>query len=153
MLHLVFLTPEIPGNAGAAIRLSACTGAMLHLVEPLGFDMDDAKLRRAGLDYHDLAHVQVHPDLDSALADIPGRVWALTGHAHKSYTDVTYADGDALLLGRESTGLPEWALSHPRITEHLRIQMCPGRRSLNLANAASITLYEAWRQLGFPGGV
>ncbi len=152
MLHIVFLEPEIPGNSGAAIRLSACTGSMLHLVEPLGFDMDDAKLRRAGLDYHDLAHVEVHPDLDSALARIPGRIWAFTGHASTKYTEVAYADGDGLLFGRESVGLPEEAMSHPRIASRLRIHMRAGVRSLNLANSASIALYEAWRQLGFPGG-
>ncbi len=153
VLHLVFLTPEIPGNTGAAIRLSACTGAMLHLVEPLGFDMDDAKLRRAGLDYHDLAHVTVHPDLDHAFKRIPGRIWALTGHANRKYTEVEYQDGDGLLFGRESTGLPADALAHSRVQEHVRIHMREGVRSLNLANSASIVLYEAWRQLGFPGGV
>nr|WP_269212697.1 MULTISPECIES: tRNA (cytidine(34)-2'-O)-methyltransferase [unclassified Schaalia] len=150
---MIFLTPEIPGNSGAAIRLCACTGAMLHLVEPLGFDMDDAKLRRAGLDYHDLAHVQVHPDLDSAFAEVPGRIWALTGHVDTMYSDAQFADGDGLLFGRESTGLPSDALAHPRIHDALRIHMLPGLRSLNLANSASIVLYEAWRQLGFPGGV
>ena len=98
MLHIIFWEPEIPGNTGAAIRLSACTGSMLHLVKPLGFDMDDAKLRRAGLDYHDLAHVKVHDSLDEALAEVPGRVWALTGHAATMYSDVAYAYGDGLLF-------------------------------------------------------
>lgn len=153
MLHLVFFEPEIPGNSGAAIRLSACTGAMLHLVEPLGFDMDDAKLRRAGLDYHDLAHVVVHPDLDSALAKVPGKVWAFTGHAKHMFTDVEYSDGDGLLFGRESVGLSEEALNHPRVNAHVRIHMTKGVRSLNLANSASIALYHAWGSLGFPGGV
>ncbi len=153
MLHLVFFEPEIPGNSGAAIRLSACTGAMLHLVEPLGFKMDDAKLRRAGLDYHDLAHVKVHASLDAAFAQIPGRIWAFTGHAKKMYTDVTYTDGDGLLFGRESVGLSEEALNHPRVFAPVRIHMREGVRSLNLANSASIALYEAWRQLGFPSGV
>lgn len=153
MLHVIFLEPEIPGNSGAAIRLSACTGSMLHLVEPLGFDMDDAKLRRAGLDYHDLAHVEIHPDLDSALAAVPGRIWAFTGHTTTMYTDVAYADGDGLLFGRESVGLPEEAMRHPRIESRVRIHMREGVRSLNLANSASIALYEAWRQLGFPEGV
>lgn len=152
MLHIIFLTPEIPGNTGAAIRLSACTGAMLHIVEPLGFDMDDAKLKRAGLDYHDLAHVKVHPNLDSALAEVPGRVFAYTGRASAHYHDVDYQDGDGLLFGRESTGLPDEAMEHPRVTQCLRIPMTPHRRSLNLANSASIVLYEAWRQLGFLGG-
>ena len=149
MLHIIFWEPEIPGNTGAAIRLSACTGSML----PLGFDMDDAKLRRAGLDYHDLAHVMVHESLDDALAQVPGRVWALTGHATSMYSDVAYRDGDGLLFGRESVGLSEEAMNHPRVRERVRIHMREGVRSLNLANSASIVLYEAWRQLGFPGGV
>lgn len=153
MLHLIFFEPEIPGNSGAAIRLSACTGAMLHLVEPLGFDMDDAKLRRAGLDYHDLAHVAVHPDLDSALARVPGRIWAFTGRAKRMFTDVEYADGDGLLFGRESVGLSEEAMNHPRVADRVRIHMTAGVRSLNLANSASIALYRAWGSLGFPGGV
>ena len=148
MLHIVFWEPEIPGNTGAAIRLSACTGSVLHLVRPLGFDMDNAKLRRAGLDYHDLAHVRVHDSLDG----VPGRVWALTGRAERAYTDVAYGDGDGLLLGRESVGLSEEAMSHPRVAGRVRITMVPGVRSLNLANSAAIVLYEAWRQLGFPGG-
>ena len=126
---------------------------MLHLVKPLGFDMDDAKLRRAGLDYHDLAHVMVHESLDDALAQVPGRVWALTGHATSMYSDVAYRDGDGLLFGRESVGLSEEAMNHPRVRERVRIHMREGVRSLNLANSASIVLYEAWRQLGFPGGV
>lgn len=153
MLHIIFLEPEIPGNSGAAIRLSACTGSMLHLVEPLGFDMDDTKLKRAGLDYHDLAHVRVHPTLDEAFAEIPGKIWAFTGHASTHYADCSYSDGDGLLFGRESVGLPDWAMEHPRVHDLVRIQMVPGVRSLNLANSASIVLYEAWRQLGFPGGV
>ena len=153
MLHISFWEPEIPGNTGAAIRLSACTGSMLHLVKPLGFDMDDAKLRRAGLDYHDLAHVMVHESLDDALAQVPGRVWALTGHATSMYSAVAYRDGDGLLFGRESVGLSEEAMNHPRVRERVRIHMREGVRSLNLANSASIVLYEAWRQLGFPGGV
>ena len=153
MLHIIFLEPEIPGNSGAAIRLAACTGAFLHLVEPLGFDMSDTKLTRAGLDYHDLAHVKVHHTFDEALAEVPGRIWAFTGHASRHYSDITYADGDGLLFGRESVGLPDWAMSHSRVYECVRIQMREGIRSLNLANSASIALYEAWRQLGFPDGV
>ena len=153
MLHVIFWEPEIPGNTGAAIRLSACTGSMLHLVKPLGFDMDDAKLRRAGLDYHDLAQVMIHDSLNDALEHVPGRVWALTGHASAVYTDVAYAHGDGLLFGRESVGLSEEAMSHPRVQDRIRIHMREGVRSLNLANSASIVLYEAWRQLGFPGGI
>ena len=134
MLHIIFWEPEIPGNTGAAIRLSACTGSMLHLVKPLGFDMDDAKLRRAGLDYHDLAHVMVHESLDEALAQVPGRIWALTGHATTMYADISYADGDGLLFGRESVGLSEEAMNHPRVEDRVRIQMVDGVRSLNLVH-------------------
>ena len=153
MLHVIFFEPRIPGNTGAAIRLSACTGSMLHLVEPLCFDMDDTKLKRAGLDYHDLAHVKVHPDFEHALADIPGNIYAFTGHVSRHYDQIHYQDGDGLLFGPEPTGLPEWTMEHPRITERVRIQMLPGVRSLNLANSAAIGLYEAWRQLDFPGAV
>ena len=152
MLHLIFFEPRIAGNTGATIRLAACTGAMLHLVEPMTFQMDDAKLRRAGLDYHDLAHVKVHPDLDAALAEVPGDIWAYTGGGTRHHTDVAYQDGDGLLFGPEPTGLPPEALAHPRVTDHLRIPMRPGLRSLNLATSAALGLYEAWRQLGFPGG-
>ncbi len=153
MLNMVFYEPRIPGNTGAAIRLAACTGSMLHLVEPLAFQMDDAKLRRAGLDYHDLAHVQVHPNLDAALAAIPGNIWAFTGLGKRRHTDVTYAEDDGLLFGPEPTGLPEEVLMDPRVTDRIRIPMRPELRSLNLANSASIALYEAWRQLDFIGGV
>lgn len=125
---------------------------MLHLVEPLCFDLDDAKLRRAGLDYHDLAHMQVHPNLESAFAAIPGRIWAFTGHAKTHYSSIEYRDEDGLLFGPEPTGLPEAVMQHPRIEGCVRIQMRPHVRSLNLANSAAIGLYEAWRQLGFPGG-
>lgn len=151
VLHLVFFEPRIPGNSGAAIRLAACTGSMLHLVEPLAFDMDDAKLRRAGLDYHDLAHVKVHPNLDDAFKDIPGRVWAFTGAAPTWHTEVEYRDGDGLLFGPEPVGLPTEVLEDPRLEASLRIPMRPNLRSLNLANAAAIALYEAWGQLGFSG--
>ncbi|WP_175955407.1 tRNA (cytidine(34)-2'-O)-methyltransferase [Schaalia sp. Marseille-Q2122] len=153
MLHIIFFEPKIPGNTGAAIRLSACTGSMLHLVEPLAFDMDDTKLRRAGLDYHDLAHVKVHPSLEDALAEIPGKIWAFTGHSSTLYTDIAYSDGDGLLFGPEPDGLPQGVLDHPEVNGLVRIHMRPGARSLNLANSASIALYEAWRQCGFPGGV
>lgn len=152
LAHLVFYAPRIPGNSGAAIRLAALTGATLHLVEPLGFDMDEAKLRRAGLDYHDLAHVVVQPDLDAVLDAVgPASVWAFTGSARRSFVDVPYGVGDALLFGPEPTGLPQEVLDDPRITERLRIPMRPGLRSLNLANAASVAVYELWRQQGYVG--
>lgn len=154
MLHVVFFEPRIPGNTGNAIRLAAATGATLHLVEPLGFVMDEPRLKRAGLDYHDLAHVVVHPDLDTAMAALaPARVFAFTTHATTRFSDVEYQDGDALLFGPEPTGLPPQTLAHPGITEQVRIPMLPGRRSLNLTNAAATAVYEAWRQQGFPGGV
>ncbi len=152
MLHLVYFEPRIPGNTGSAIRLAAGTGATLHLVEPLGFDLSEAKLKRAGLDYHDLAHVVVHPDLEAMLDALPGRVLAFTTHATRWYTDVAYRDDDVLLFGPEPTGLPDEVLAHPRITEQVRIPMLAGRRSMNLTNAAAVAAYEAWRQLGFPGG-
>jgi tRNA (cytidine/uridine-2'-O-)-methyltransferase len=125
---------------------------MLHLVDPL-FDMDDTKLKRAGLDYHDLAHVRVYETLDEALAEVPGNVYAFTGHATTYYSDIAYEDGDGLMFGPEPTGLPEEVMDHPRVTKRVRIQMREGIRSLNLANSASIGLYEAWRQLGYPGGI
>lgn len=153
MLHVVFFSPKIPPNTGNAIRMSACTGSALHLVEPLGFEMTDAHLRRAGLDYHDLAHVEIHPDFDAAVAALPGRIFAFTGHTTHMYTDIEYRDDDALLFGPEPDGLPQEILNHPAITEHVRIHMVPGVRSLNLANSAGIATYEAWRQMGFPGGV
>ncbi|GAA1716890.1 tRNA (cytidine(34)-2'-O)-methyltransferase [Isoptericola hypogeus] len=150
--HVVYFEPRIPGNTGSAIRLAAVTGARLHLVEPLGFDLSEAKLKRAGLDYHDLAVMDVHPSFDAALDALSGaRVFAFTAHATTSYTDVAYRPGDVLLFGPEPTGLPDDALAHPRITDQVKIPMLPGRRSLNLTNAASIALYEAWRQAGFPG--
>lgn len=151
MLHLIYFAPCIPGNTGAAIRLSACTGSLLHLVEPLAFQMDDTKLKRAGLDYHDLAHVRVHPTLDDVLAEVDGSVYAFTGHASTSFSQVTYRDGDALLFGPEPTGLDSATLAHPGITAQVRIPMTPKRRSLNLTIAASIATYEALRQLDYPG--
>ncbi len=153
MLHVVFFEPRIAGNTGNAIRMSAGTGATLHLVEPIGFELDEPRLRRAGLDYHDLATVVVHRDLDAALATLPdARVWAFTTQATRRYTDVDWRDGDALLFGPEPTGLPLAARTHPRVTDQLRIPMLPGHRSMNLSNAAAVATHEAWRSLGFPGG-
>ncbi|WP_344099989.1 tRNA (cytidine(34)-2'-O)-methyltransferase [Myceligenerans crystallogenes] len=148
----MYLEPRIPGNTGSAIRLAAVTGARLHLIEPLGFDLSEAKLRRAGLDYHDLAVMQVHESFDAALATLPGsRVFAFTTRGTTRYTDVAYRPDDILLFGPEPTGLPAEVLAHPRVTDQLTIPMLPGRRSLNLTNAASIATYEAWRQHDFAG--
>lgn len=153
MFRIVFVHPVIPPNTGNAIRLAAVTGAELHLVRPLGFDLSDAKLRRAGLDYHDLASVTVHEDLEAFWADVrPTRIFAFTARAARSYVDVTYERDDVLMFGTEPTGLPDDVLADPRVTDRLRIPMLPGRRSLNLANSASIATYEAWRQLGFAVG-
>lgn len=150
VVRIAFYTPEIPGNTGNAIRLSAVTGCELHLVEPLGFDLTDANLRRAGLDYHDLAHLTVHADLAALWAALaPGRVFAFTSHATTSYTDVEYQDDDVLLFGPESVGLPEHVLADPHVTDNVRIPMLEGRRSLNLSNSAAIAVYESWRQRGF----
>lgn len=152
MLHIIFYQPRIAGNTGAAIRLAACTGTTLHVIEPTVFDFEDSKLRRAGLDYHDLAHLERHPNLDHCLAALPGRLYAFTGHTDTLYHQVSYIDGDALMFGPEDTGLPEDVMSDPRVTEKLRIPMLPGRRSLNLAVSAAIATYYAWGQLNFQGG-
>ncbi|MGJ3188803.1 tRNA (cytidine(34)-2'-O)-methyltransferase [Paenarthrobacter nitroguajacolicus] len=152
MFRILFHTPEIPGNTGNAIRLAAITGAELHLVEPLGFDFSDAKLRRAGLDYHDLAVVTVHKDIDAAWTALqPERVFAYTSDGETSYTDISYREGDVLMFGPESVGLPDWLKQDPHVTARVRLPMKPSLRSLNLANAASIAVFEAWRQNGFAG--
>lgn len=153
-LHVIFDNPVIPPNTGNAIRMCAGSGADLHLVEPLGFELTEKHLRRAGLDYHDLADVTVHPNLDDCFAALPhSRIFAFTTTATTRFTDISFQPGDALLFGTEPTGLPDEHLAHPRITSELRIPMLPGRRSMNLSNTAAVATYEAWRQLGFPGGV
>lgn len=150
VFRILFFEPRIAGNTGAAIRLAAVTGAELHLVEPMGFDLAESKLRRAGLDYHDLAVVTVHADLDAALAALaPARVFAFTASGDEVYTDIAYRGGDVLMFGPEPTGLPPEVLKDPRVTARVRLPMLPGRRSMNLANTASIAVYEAWRQHGF----
>ncbi len=154
MFHVMFLEPRIPPNTGNAIRMVAGTGATLHLVEPLGFDLSEPQLKRAGLDYHDLASVVVHADLAAALSSpalAASRVFAFTAHASRWHTDVAFEPDDVLLFGPEPTGLSEEALAHERVTDRLRIPMVPGRRSLNLSNSAAVVTYEAWRQHGFPG--
>jgi len=155
MFDLVFYTPCIPTNTGNAIRLAAVTGVRLHLVEPLGFDLSDTKLKRSGLDYHDLAVLQVHPDWEALLTQLGAgrRIWAFTTGAAVPYTAVVYQPGDVLLFGPEPDGLPEVIKADPRVTGQVRIPMLPARRSLNLANSAAIGVYEAWRQCGFATGV
>lgn len=150
----MFHEPRIPPNTGNAIRMVAGTGCELHLVEPLGFDLSEPKLRRAGLDYHDLASVTVHAGLQEAWNGLqPDRVFAFTAHADVSYASIDYLPGDVLLFGPEPTGLSDEVLADPHITAQVRIPMLPGRRSLNLSNAAAVVTYEAWRQHGFAGGV
>jgi len=154
MFRVMFVEPRIPPNSGNAIRLAAVTGCELHLVEPLGFDMSDAKLRRAGLDYHDLASVTVHENLAAAWrALVPARVFAFTAHASRSYAEVVYKAGDVLMFGSEPSGLAPEVLRDSHVTDQLRIPMLAGRRSLNLANSAAIAVYEAWRQHNFAGSL
>ncbi len=154
MFRIMFNSPRIAPNTGNAIRMVAATGCELHLVEPLGFDLSEPKLRRAGLDYHDLASVTVHASLADAWAAVDGaRVFAFTAHAERPFTDVRYEPGDVLLFGPEPTGLDATTLTDPHITDQVRIPMLGGRRSLNLSNAAAVAAYEAWRQHGFTGGV
>lgn len=150
VFRVMFFSPRIPPNTGNAIRLAAVTGCTLHLIEPLGFDLSEPKLRRAGLDYHDLASVTVHPSLPAAVDRIgPARIFAFTAGATTRYTDISYQPGDVLLFGPEPTGLPTEVLTAPEVTEQVLIPMLPGRRSLNLSNAAAIVVYEAWRQYDF----
>lgn len=150
----MFHEPRIPPNTGNAIRMVAGTGCELHLVGPLGFDLSEPKLRRAGLDYHDLASVTVHDNLEAAWAALePDRVFAFTAHASTSYAELSYRAGDVLLFGPEPTGLSPEVLADPHVTTQVRIPMVPGRRSLNLSNAAAVVTYEAWRQHDFAGGV
>lgn len=130
----------------------ATTGCELHLVEPLGFDLSEPKLRRAGLDYLDMASVTVFESLSAAWQKVlPARVFAFTSHAERSFAAVAYQPGDVLMFGPEPTGLDAETLADPNITEQVRIPMLPGRRSLNLSNAAAVAVYEAWRQHGFSG--
>ncbi|WP_082097700.1 tRNA (cytidine(34)-2'-O)-methyltransferase [Bifidobacterium polysaccharolyticum] len=153
--HLCYYSPRIPGNTGSAIRLCAVTGTILHLIEPLGFNLKDTKLRRAGLDYHDMAHVVLHPDFDDLVRSMPhSRIIAFTAHADKLYTEVSYRPDDILLFGPEPGDIPDPMdiMAGPHVAEQVRLPMRPSLRSLNLTNCASIAIYEAWRQLGFQGG-
>lgn len=152
MLHVILHRPEIPPNTGNVIRLCANTGSALHLVRPLGFELDHAKLRRAGLDYHEFASVAAHDDLRACLAAIGNpRVFAFTTRATMRHVDARFAAGDALLFGCETRGLPGDVLDAIPAQQQLRLPMMPGNRSVNLSNAVAVAVYEAWRQLGFDG--
>ena len=154
MFHVVLYQPEIAPNTGNAMRLCANTGTTLHLIHPLGFSLDEARLKRAGLDYRHWADVRNYDSLsDFVLSAAPARIWAFSQHGDRSYTEVEYRPGDALLFGPESQGLPEEVLNEQKIDDLVRIPMLARSRSLNLANALAIAVYEAWRQLGFSGGV
>jgi tRNA (cytidine/uridine-2'-O-)-methyltransferase len=153
MFHVILYEPEIPPNTGNLIRLCANVGAQLHLVRPLGFELDEPRVRRAGLDYHEMACVRAHDDLAACLAALgPGRLFALTTRARRSVYEVAFAPGDAFLFGPESRGLPQAVLDTLPPDARLRIPMREGNRSLNLSNAAAVTVFEAWRQTGFVGG-
>jgi tRNA (cytidine/uridine-2'-O-)-methyltransferase len=152
MFHVLLYQPEIPPNTGNVIRLCANTGARLHLIRPLGFEIDDRQLRRAGLDYHEYARMQVHDSLDAALAAVaPTRLFALSTRNSTRYDRVTFAPGDAFLFGRETSGLPDAVLAGIPDEHRLRLPMRPGNRSLNLSNAVAVVVFEAWRQSGFDG--
>ena len=153
MFHVILFQPEIPPNTGNIIRLCANTGSRLHLVAPLGFALDDARLRRAGLDYHEWAEVAVHGDLAGCLAAVaPARLFALSTRGMRRFDDVAYRADDAFLFGPETRGLPEAVLASVPAERRLRLPMRPGQRSLNLSNAVAVVVFEAWRQTGFRGG-
>jgi len=156
MFHIVLVSPEIPPNTGNVIRLAANTGAFLHLVRPLGFELDDARLKRAGLDYHEWARMQVHDDLSSALAATgapDARCFAMTTRGARSFAGVALLPGDVFVFGRETAGLSEEELARFGPDQRLRLPMQPGQRSLNLSNAVAVTVFEAWRQSGYEGSV
>jgi tRNA (cytidine/uridine-2'-O-)-methyltransferase len=152
VLHVILFEPEIPPNAGNVIRLCANTGSTLHLVRPLGFAIDDARVKRAGLDYHEMARVRQHESLEACLGELERRrVFAVETGVGTRYDEVRFAAGDAFLFGRETTGLPGEILAGWPHGQRLRLPMIPGNRSLNLSNAVAVVVFEAWRQLGFAG--
>lgn len=152
MFHVILFEPQIPPNTGNVIRLCANAGATLHLVEPLGFTLDEAPLRRAGLDYHDLATVQVHPGLDACLAALGGRRgFPVETSGTRVYAEERFRPGDAFLFGRETVGLSAPVLARFDAAQVLRLPMVAGNRSLNLSNAVALVVFEAWRQQGFAG--
>ncbi len=155
MFHVVLVEPEIPPNTGNVIRLCANTGAQLHLVEPLGFPLDDAKMRRAGLDYHEYARMRVHPNWATfveAVTPDPARLFAFTTHGSSLFSSLRFRPGDVFVFGSETRGLaPEFRNSFPN-EQRIRLPMQAGNRSLNLSNAVAITVFEAWRQQGYAGG-
>ncbi len=154
MPHVVLFEPEIPPNTGNIIRLCANTGAQLHLIHPLGFELEDAKLRRAGLDYREWARVREYDTLQAFMTTVrPQRVFALTTKGRRFFHEAAFQAGDALLFGPETRGLPAEVLARIPDPRRLRIPMLPQARSMNLSNAVAVVVYEVWRQLGFDGAV
>ena len=154
MFHVVLVHPEIPPNTGNVIRLCANTGAQLHLVEPLGFPLDDARMRRAGLDYHEFAAMRVHRDWDAFLAAVsprPERAFALTTAGGRAPSELALQPGDCFVFGSESSGLPPAVMAWFGPDQRLRLPMRPRNRSLNLSNAVAVTVFEAWRQNDYAG--
>lgn len=153
MFHIVLFQPEIPPNTGNIIRLSANAGARLHLIEPLGFEVSEKSLRRAGLDYHRLTHMQIWPSLQACFEAVqPPRWFALSTRGSRRYDTCAYQPGDAFVFGPETRGLPQDVLEQCPVEQRVRLPMLPGNRSLNLSNAVAVLVYEAWRQQGFVGG-
>ena len=154
MFHVVLYQPEIPPNTGNIIRLCANTGSRLHLIRPLGFELDDSKLKRAGLDYHEWAEVRDYPDLAAFVRQVqPPRLFALSTRGTRRYDATDFQAGDAFLFGPETRGLPADLLASLPPEHILRLPMRAGVRSLNLSNSVAVVVYEAWRQAGFAGGV
>jgi tRNA (cytidine/uridine-2'-O-)-methyltransferase len=156
MFNIVLVEPEIPPNTGNVIRLAANTGARLHLVRPLAFDLSDKQLRRAGLDYHETASLRVHDSFDALVAaerPAPARMFALTTRAGRAFADVRFAPADWFVFGAETRGLPDALLGRFATEQRLRLPMRPGNRSLNLSNAVAVVVFEAWRQHGYAGGM
>lgn len=155
MFHVVLVEPEIPPNTGNIIRLCANTGAQLHLIEPLGFPLDHAKMKRAGLDYHDYATMKVHPDWDSFMASEapdPARMFAMTTHGSTPFGQVSFQPGDYFVFGSETKGLIASLRESFPTSQRIRLPMRPDNRSLNLSNTVAVVVFEAWRQNGFAGG-
>ncbi len=151
-MHVILYQPEIPPNTGNVIRLCANTGAELHLIRPLGFELDDTRLKRAGLDYHEFATLRVHDTLDACIASLPGiRLFALSTRGRTRFDAPRYRDDDAFLFGPETRGLPDAVLDALPPEQRLRLPMRPNNRSLNLSNAVAVVVFEAWRQFGYAG--
>jgi tRNA (cytidine/uridine-2'-O-)-methyltransferase len=156
VFHVVLVSPEIPPNTGNAIRLAANTGVQLHLVKPLGFELDDTKLRRAGLDYHEWAKVRLHENFDDAMAAIGAptdRVFAFTTKGSRLLGTATFAPGDVFVFGNETSGLAPAVRDRFAVEQRIRLPMQPEQRSLNLSNSVAVVVFEAWRQQGYAGGI